>query len=73
MSDLRRKAQPAWVAGLTPDEVLEINLIEKECAAIDEERKALTRRRCLIQQRANQRVLSRQRREHNEMPERDNG
>jgi hypothetical protein len=63
MTDLRRRDAPAWMDGLTPDETLDINRIDERCAAIDHERKELTRKRCLIQQRANQRVLYRKRAE----------
>lgn len=63
MTDLRRKRDPSWVFGLTPEEATEIAKIDARAAAIDEERRQLTNRRCRIQQRANQRVLNRKRRE----------
>lgn len=63
MADLRRKAMPAWMEGLTLGELSEIDRIDQRCAALDHERKDLTRQRCLIQQRANQRVLYRKRTE----------
>ena len=62
MTDLRRKRNSGWTDALTPEEYAEIIEIDARCAALDDERKDLTRQRSLIQQRANQRVLSRSRR-----------
>jgi hypothetical protein len=51
------------MAGLTPEEHLEISAIDARCAELDLERKDLTRKRMLIQQRGNQRALYRARKE----------
>jgi hypothetical protein len=61
MTDLRRNGN--WVFGLTEEEAIEVEEIDARCAALDAERRELTHRRSRLQQRANQRLLSKRRRE----------